>query len=195
MCRGINRMSGVAINQMMKHLKGFTIIELMLTLAVLGVVLAIAVPSFGNMTTNNRMASELNEFVASLHFARSEAVKRGLDVRLCTSTDGVNCNPANDWTQGWIVRVDGPNTVIKVHAALGGGDSLIGDGNTGDAIRFDRNGFATGFNGTVKMCEPNNDLKKARGVVIAVTGRVRLAEDSNHDGIAEDGGDNNLTCP
>ena len=174
---------------------GFTIIELMIAVALIAIVAAIATPSFSFMITNNRMASEVNQFVGSLHFTRSEAIKRGENVRVCTSVDGASCDASNDWTNGWIAIVDSSSTVLKVYPALRGGDTLIGDGNTGDAIRFNANGFATGFNGTVKMCESNNDLNNARGVIVAATGRIRLAQDSNADGIVEDGGGTNLACP
>ena len=174
---------------------GFNLIELIVTIAVIALTVMLAVPSYTYVITNNRMASELNEFVASLHFARSEAVKRGQNVRACTSIDGATCNPANDWTQGWIVRVDGPNTVIQVYPPLRSGDTLIGDANTGDAVRFDRNGFATGFDGTVKLCDSESDLQKARGVVIETTGRIKLAQDDGGDGVVEDDSGNNLVCP
>ncbi len=179
----------------MENQYGFTIIELMIAVALIAIVAAIATPSFSFMITNNRMASEVNQFVGSLHFTRSEAIKRGENVRVCTSVDGASGDASNDWTNGWIVIVDSSSTVLKVYPALRGGDTLIGDGNTGDAIRFNANGFATGFNGTVKMCESNNDLNNARGVIVAATGRIRLAQDSNADGIVEDGGGTNLTCP
>ncbi len=179
----------------MENQHGFTIIELMIAVALLAIVAAIATPSFSFMMMNNRMASEINQFVGSLHYTRSEAIKRGENVRVCTSVNGTNCDATNDWTNGWIVIIDSSSTVLKVYPALRGGDTLIGDGNTGDAIRFNANGFATGFNGTVKMCESDNDLSNARGVIVAATGRIRLAQDSNSDGIVEDGSGTNLTCP
>lgn len=171
-------------------------IELMVALAVLGIAVAIAVPSYDTLITTNRMAGKINEFVASLHLARSEAIKQGQNVRVCTSLDGATCNAANDWTQGWIVRVDTSGAVLKVYPALSGGDTLVGDGNTGDAIRFDRNGFALGgFNGTTVLCDNQSDLSKARAVIVATTGRVRLAADDDDDGTVEDGSGDPVVCP
>ena len=172
-----------------------SLIELMVTIAVIGITVSIAVPSYNYLTTTNRMASEINELVASLHFARSEAIKRGQSVRACTSVDSTNCDSTNAWTRGWIVRVDATNKVLGVHPALSGGDKLIGDASTGAAVGFDQNGFATGFSGTVKLCEPAKDLQKARGVVIEATGHLRLARDDSGDGIVEDAAGNNLVCP
>jgi type IV fimbrial biogenesis protein FimT len=172
-----------------------SLIELIVTIAVIGITVAIAVPSYRYLTTTNRMASEMNEFIASLHFARSEAIKRGQSVRACTSIDGTNCDASHDWTQGWIIRVDATNTVLGVYPTLSGGDTLVGDANTGAAIGFDQNGFAAGFSGTVTLCDPEKDLQKARGVVIEATGHIALARDESGDGIVEDAAGNNLLCP
>ncbi len=182
----------------MENQYGFTIIELMIAVALIAIVAAIATPSFSFMITNNRMASEVNQFVGSLHFTRSEAIKRGQVVKVCTrNVAGDACDTSKDWTDGWIVMdSSAPPEVLKVYPPLRGGDTLIGDGNTGDEIQFNANGFATGFNGTVKMCESSNDLNNARGVIVATTGRIRLARDgTDADSIVEDGSGTNLTCP
>ena len=60
-------------------IRGITLIELVVTIAVLAVAVAIAVPSYNTLITTNRIASEVNELVASLQYARREAVRRGLD--------------------------------------------------------------------------------------------------------------------
>ena len=84
---------------------GFTLLELMTTLSVVGIVLAVGVPSYLSVVRNNRAATNANELVAALTIARSEAVRRGDRVSLCRSNDGASCGGA--WTDGWIVFVDG----------------------------------------------------------------------------------------
>ncbi len=185
-----------AIKHSMKSNRGFTLIELMIALTVLGIAVSIAVPSYAFLITTNRMASEINDFVANLNYARSEAVKRGLSVSLCRSNDTpATCNtptPAGGWEGGWIVVVS-DGTVLKDYAALNSNDRLIGKNNVLNTIRFDRNGFASGSNGTVTLCDPDNNLLNARAVVIARTGRIRLAQDTNSDGIVN-GPSGNVTC-
>lgn len=91
------------------HLKrgqrGLTLIELMVTLAVLGIVIAVAVPSFSTMISNNRALALGEDLVGALSYARSEAVKRSGNVTLCASKNGAACDGA--WTDNWIVIVDG----------------------------------------------------------------------------------------
>ena len=96
---------------------GLTLIELMTTLMVLAVVLVVGVPAFTNIMDTNRMAATVNEFVAAIHSARTEAVKRRANVTLCASTDGATCSAAAGLREGWIVFVDGvapiaPNGVV-----------------------------------------------------------------------------------
>lgn len=86
---------------------GFTLIELMLGVALLGVLLAIGIPSFGDMMRTNRLASQVNEFTATLNFARSEAYKRGLPVVVCVANNDVtDCSTTASWSNGWLAYVD-----------------------------------------------------------------------------------------
>lgn len=87
---------------MKKHI-GFTLIELMVTVAVVGVVVAIGMPSFGELLKNNRMATQANAIIASLHQARSETINRGISVRIEPLVAGTN------WSAGWQLRIDGSN--------------------------------------------------------------------------------------
>ena len=90
---------------MLKQTKGFTLIELMVTLAVAAIVLGIAVPSFNTQILNNRSIALGEDFATALNFVRSEAVKRGGRVSLCASSDGATC--VGNWVDGFIAFVDG----------------------------------------------------------------------------------------
>lgn len=84
--------------------QGLTLIELMVTLAVLAIIVGIAVPSFNTMIQNNRSLALGEELASALNYARTEAVKRGARVSLCGSSDGSACD--GGWTNNWIVVVD-----------------------------------------------------------------------------------------
>jgi type IV fimbrial biogenesis protein FimT len=86
---------------------GFTIIELMITLVVVAVLLAAAVPYLGNFTKNNRLVSQTNDFAIAIQLARSEAVKRGTNTIICPSSNQTSCSGnASDWQNGWLVFSD-----------------------------------------------------------------------------------------
>lgn len=84
--------------------KGFTLIELMITVAVLAIVVAIAVPSFTEQIRNNRSVSIANDFLDTISFARAQAASRPARISICASNNGTTCN--NNWTDGYIVFVD-----------------------------------------------------------------------------------------
>jgi prepilin-type N-terminal cleavage/methylation domain len=77
---------------------GFTLVELLVTVAVLAVVLALAVPSFQGVINRNRVTTAANELASALQLARVEAVRRNRAVVLCPSTDGTSCAGA-DWSR------------------------------------------------------------------------------------------------
>jgi type IV fimbrial biogenesis protein FimT len=85
--------------------RGFSLIELMITLAVLAIVLAAAAPSFSEMLQRTRAATQANELLSAFSFARSEALKRARPVSVCSSADGLVCG--GQWSDGWLVFVDG----------------------------------------------------------------------------------------
>ncbi len=189
--------------------RGFTVIELVVTVALVAILAAIAVPAYTTMMTTNRMVAELNDLVGSLHFARSEAIKRGLDVVLCKSADGQLCTNAGDWSQGWVIFQDTNNSqtrdgagcpgepcepLISAQPAFEGGDQFVGTGNPANWVQFNRNGFSGSSFGTFTLCESGKDRKKARAIIVSRTGRIRLGEDTDGNGIVEGGG-GDVLCP
>lgn len=81
---------------------GFSLVELMVTVAVIAILAAVATPSLVSVVNNNRLAAQSNEMVASLQIARSEAVRMNAQVSVCRSTNGTSCAAAGPWTR-WIV--------------------------------------------------------------------------------------------
>jgi len=90
--------------------RGFTLVELIVALAVAAILLAMAVPSLGDLLRNNRLAAANNELVTSLNVARAEALRRGRPVTVCASADQRSCASSNNWATGWVVFEDTVNT-------------------------------------------------------------------------------------
>jgi len=92
--------------------RGFTLVEMMITVAILAVLLAIATPSFNSALLGSRLTSYANNLVASANLARSEAVKRNANISLCVSSNGTSCESTGEWKNGWIVACKTNDSIV-----------------------------------------------------------------------------------
>ncbi|OWP49577.1 GspH/FimT family pseudopilin [Pseudomonas nitroreducens] len=97
-----------------REASGFTLLELMVTLAVAAILIGIAVPSLSDATLAGKLSASANDLVAGVAMGRSEAIKRNSVTSLCVSSNGSSCG-SGGWDQGWIV-ISG-STVIQKHPA------------------------------------------------------------------------------
>ncbi|MDZ7752605.1 MAG: GspH/FimT family pseudopilin [Gammaproteobacteria bacterium] len=184
--------------------RGFTIIELMITILIVSILLAIGVPSMQTLIMNNRLTSSANNFLTELNLARSEAIKRGVQVVVCR-TNAPNADPpvcgagtANTWTDGWITFVndndvlaaaydDGSETLLRVSSGLEGGLTLMADDNAEENLIFNADAsLGNGAAATLALCDDRGG-EFGRYIRISPTGRpniVRIAdvEDPPTDG-------------
>jgi type IV fimbrial biogenesis protein FimT len=80
--------------------KGYTAVEMMVVLTIMGVLLAIGVPGLRSVLQSQKIATTVSDFFAAVHLARSEAIQRGARVDLVPAGDGT------DWAKGWVVLID-----------------------------------------------------------------------------------------
>ena len=100
-------MSEVCTTMSMERKKGFTLVELLITIVVINILLAAAVPSFMQAIKNNRVTGQANSLVASTQMARNEAVKRGVSTVICAANADMDaCSGSDDWSTGWIAFSD-----------------------------------------------------------------------------------------
>jgi type IV fimbrial biogenesis protein FimT len=165
--------------------RGFTLVELVVVLAITVVLAAGAAPSFRELLDAARMRTVTSDFVSALHVARSEAIKRRTRVALCRSSDGVTCAATGDWSQGWIMFHDIDNDterdphedlVQRAHATPGG-LRLAGNQPVARYISFTPTGTTRSSGGafqagTVSLC--NVLSGDSREIVINNVGRLRV---------------------
>lgn len=140
--------------------KGFTLIELMVVLAVAAILAGVVGPGFREMIFNNRITADVNSFVAAAHIARSEALKTGQPVVLQPI--------ANNWNNGWTVD-ETASGGANVHTFTKQSDVTIASGLAN--IRYSSRGTATSVVGTLQFCD-SRVAEEGREVSIGLTGRV-----------------------
>lgn len=166
---------------------GFSLPELMVVMALIAVLLAAAVPSFGAMTDTVRLNALQSDLLAHLQLARSEAIKRAARVAVCKSADKRRCATAGGWEQGWIVFFDANNDGVRdaaetlVQSGDGAVGGLLASGNQNVAryVSFDSDGEARMASGafqagTITMCRASAGPVDARQIVINAFGRPRV---------------------
>ena len=170
----------------MKIERGFTLLELMVTVAIVAILLSIAVPSFKTTIEDNRQIAQINELLGSLMYARSEAITENKAIAVCASSTQTSCG--SDWSQGWIVYAPGASTItpLRVHSALDGGNTL--SSTAGTSFTFNANGTSS-TSGTFTLCDSRLSAY-ARALYLSSTGIARASQT-----VGEDLQGNALSCP
>lgn len=162
---------------------GFTLIELMVTIAVLAIVVAMAVPSFQSLTNSSRLTSTANELMAALQYARSESLRRNVRTTVCQSSTGTTCSTTATWP-GWIVftdldRDDVPDAGEVMRVGVVSAPLQIENSGaiTSNRFSFRPDGMArsgsTLLNAALRVCiKTNNPPENARDVLIGSGSRI-----------------------
>lgn len=164
------------------EIKGFTVIELMIVVGVIGILLAVGLPGLQDTIARMSVNSQAKSLVASLNFARSEAIKRGTLVSVCASANGTDC-AADAWSDGWIVFVDANEDATGAAGSVDAGDEVLRvyQGLSSGTLEFtaalqqyDAQGFGTNAAAaTFLLCPEDGNSLNAQAVEISMTGRGR----------------------
>lgn len=198
---------------------GFTLIELVVALAVFGLLIGIGLPSFQSAIANSRISTQNNDAIGALFIARSEAVKASVNVTVCARAENQTrtCKPASgDWSDGALVFIDrtpiasagivavgAEDTIIHAEPALTGDNTLLVSGsldNTSGSqvstpfITYNPNGSTNWRGASLTLCDDRGP-SLARAINIVITGDIRRGRTPNGGSAPLDTFGNPATCP
>lgn len=166
--------------------KGFTLYELLISIALTALILTLAAPSFQSLIERNSISVEATKILSLLSYVRTEAIKRNSSVSLCPSLNGLECDAGSSWMDGWIVfsdqakpgELDHDNDrILRVGEAVSAGYVLYSTKHQ-NWFGYRSDGVSVGSSGSGNtsfvICRPEANVEGAR-VVVSITGRPRFA--------------------
>jgi type IV fimbrial biogenesis protein FimT len=183
--------------------RGFTVVEMLITLAVAAVVVSLALPEFNRMVGQHVSAAAANQLAGAVALARSEAILRRTTVTMCPGARG-RCLDRDQWHLGTLVfldgngngQIDGDDRVVRALPALRRGARVYWRSfRNRSYLQFQPRGYTQWQNGTLLYCPPEGRLDLARLVILNAGGRTRPGVDSDGDGIVNRPGGDNVRCP
>lgn len=176
----------------MRQQRGFTLTELIITLLLAGIVLAVGVPTFRDMVQRNRVATEVNRFISHLQFARSESIRRASIVTVCQSGSlslcGADDNAAASgvYEKGWMVYADRTgaednydsteDVLLRLANAVAGDITVRASASAGRWLSFGSRGEFSALNAQLAFCAGGISTVDIPGRMVTVhaTGRTTL---------------------
>lgn len=179
MCKKTSRTCVTAYLKFHSKAAGFSLIELLLTLVLFGILLSLAFPAYHYFIVEIRVLTLTERILSAINTARSEAIKRHERVIICKSVNEKAC--VGKWSDGWIMYVGkytvnpSAENVLRVYPRLNKKEFLQWHGAGGrDYLRLNPDGSASGFNGSFVVCVSAFSATAVRVIKVSQTGRVRV---------------------
>ncbi|GGD66335.1 GspH/FimT family pseudopilin [Lacimicrobium alkaliphilum] len=176
--------------------RGVTLMELMITLAIISILITVVAPNVGELLTRNRITAQVNEISGVIQLGRNTAIDEQSITIVCPTTDFSSCS--NNWELAKMVFIDLDQSGTRSddeEILAGTSISPSGLNISGPAvpIQFNGNGTASAA-ATVLICDEDNTDKFARALMVSLQGRVKLSQDSDNNDIHEDNEGTPLSC-
>ncbi len=178
----------------------FTLIELLLAIAIAAIILGQAVPSFTAMIEKRKASANVQRLLQTLQLSRTVAITENIPVTICPTNDGFNCS--SNWSEGYIAFKDVNNNRSKDK-----GDEVLFQFQTQDqnskvswrafgvrsSIQWQPTGITNHQNGSFELCY-GDKAELARGLFITKAGRIRNSKDLDNDGVHENATGSRINC-
>jgi type IV fimbrial biogenesis protein FimT len=179
------------------HLRGFTLIEMLVAITISAILVAIAVPSFQQTIASSKLTTATNDLYTSFTQARSDATRQGLRMTVCKSSDGVQCETSAkvNWSVGWLTVADGTRDTTKPSVDTGDAVTYVaqatdpsivieGDSSLAGYVSFSADGrskqISGGFQaGVIRVCSTSPALTndtRARHLTVNIAGRIVISK-------------------
>jgi prepilin-type N-terminal cleavage/methylation domain-containing protein len=181
---------------------GFTLSEMLIALAIAGILLVVGLPSFRGFMENSAMTSSANALLGDLIYARTEAIKRGVPVTVCKSADGATCDVSSSAFERWIVFVDDISAAVESpndgNGTVNGAELVLRENTLAEPINSVINGLrivylpsgfpdteiADSFDQVILCGRRGNEIVEggqsaARAVFVSATGRALVIRDKD----------------
>jgi len=186
----------------MKHLRGYTLIEVMVVVTIAAILMGLAAPSFVRTVRSTTISNSVNSFMSDMRYARSESIRRGVSVVVCRSNAPEAASPVcntgsgididgdglgDGWASGWIIfedldgdgSKDSAEAVLKVESQNTRIESVMETGSGSTKFRFTPTGRLRSLSGATQLTfgglNYTNDLQRV--VCVSMAGHVRIAGD------------------
>jgi type IV fimbrial biogenesis protein FimT len=165
-------------------IQGFSFVEFIFAISISAIMIAVAMPSLNRFILNNRLTAQKNEFVLAMAYARSEAMKRGVRVSVCSRATDSACANSIIWDNGWLVFVDnnsdcivnGANPadqVLQIRPSLEGNTLRSG---TRPCLTFRSNGFTSAGNRDVFVLGDSRGAVSSAHICVSQLGKVTIPQ-------------------